>query len=78
MRLRDQWVRIDPEEARRARETQDRKVTPIDALGAALTGSTEVDGRRVEVAATGWLEGLRKRLADPELAAQQTIGQPER
>ncbi|MEU9931563.1 hypothetical protein, partial [Streptomyces anulatus] len=27
---------------------QDRKVTPIDALGAVLTGSTEVDGRRVE------------------------------
>ncbi|MGW7227346.1 SNF2-related protein [Streptomyces cyaneofuscatus] len=77
VRLRDQWVLIDPEEARRARETQDRKVTPIDALGAALTGSTEVDGRRVEVAATGWLEGLRKRLADPESAAQQTIGQPE-
>ncbi|MET9095208.1 DEAD/DEAH box helicase [Streptomyces cyaneofuscatus] len=77
VRLRDQWVLIDPEEARRARETKDRKVTPIDALGAALTGSTEVDGRRVEVAATGWLEGLRKRLADPESAAQQTIGQPE-
>ncbi|MEW2071887.1 SNF2 helicase-associated domain-containing protein, partial [Streptomyces sp. NPDC007346] len=77
VRLRDQWVLIDPEEARRARTTQDRKVTPIDALGAALTGSTEVDGRRVEVAATGWLEQLRKRLADPESAAEQSIGQPE-
>ncbi|MFD8729446.1 DEAD/DEAH box helicase [Streptomyces sp. NPDC059611] len=77
MRLRDQWVLIDPEEARRARETQDRKVTPIDALGAALTGSTEVDGRRVEVAATGWLEQLRQRLADPESSAQRSIGQPE-
>ncbi|WP_345983961.1 DEAD/DEAH box helicase [Streptomyces sp. DSS69] len=77
VRLRDQWVLIDPQEARRARETQDRKVTPIDALGAALTGSTEVDGRRVEVAATGWLEQLRQRLADPECSAQQSIGQPE-
>ncbi|MFJ6443311.1 DEAD/DEAH box helicase [Streptomyces sp. NPDC091649] len=77
VRLRDQWVLIDPEEARRARETQDRKVTPIDALGAVLTGSTEVDGRRVEVAATGWLQQLRDRLADPESAAQQAIGQPE-
>ncbi|MET7504778.1 DEAD/DEAH box helicase [Streptomyces microflavus] len=77
VRLRDQWVLIDPEEARRARETQDRKITPMDALGAALTGSTEVDGRRVEVAATGWLEQLRKRLADPESAAQQPVGQPE-
>ncbi len=77
VRLRDQWVLIDPEEARRARETQDRKVTPIDALGAVLTGSTEVDGRRVEVAATGWLQRLQDRLADPESAAQQAIGQPE-
>ncbi|QNE73358.1 ATP-dependent helicase [Streptomyces finlayi] len=76
VRLRDQWVLIDPEEARRARETQDRKVTPIDALGAALTGSTEVDGRRVEVAATGWLQQLRDRLADPESGGNQTIGQP--
>ncbi|MFD8438458.1 DEAD/DEAH box helicase [Streptomyces microflavus] len=77
VRLRDQWVLIDPEEARRARETQDRKITPMDALGAALTGSTEVDGRRVEVAATGRLEQLRKRLADPESVSQQSVGQPE-
>ncbi|GAA3020215.1 DEAD/DEAH box helicase [Streptomyces fulvorobeus] len=76
VRLRDQWVLIDPEEARRARETQDREVTPIDALGAALTGSTEVDGRRVEVVATGWLQQLRDRLADPESGGNQTIGQP--
>ncbi|MFF2963175.1 DEAD/DEAH box helicase [Streptomyces sp. NPDC057963] len=76
VRLRDQWVLIDPEEARRARETQDRKVTPIDALGAVLTGSTEVDGRRVDVLATGWLEQLRRRVAEPESGGQQTIGQP--
>jgi SNF2 family DNA or RNA helicase len=76
VRLRDQWVLIDPEEARRAREAQDRKVTPIDALGAVLTGSAEVDGRRVDVQATGWLAHLRSRLADPESGEQQTIGQP--
>ncbi|NEE19241.1 hypothetical protein G3M58_73840, partial [Streptomyces sp. SID7499] len=29
------------------------------------------------VAATGWLQRLRDRLADPESAAQQPIGQPE-
>ncbi|MFG2570021.1 DEAD/DEAH box helicase [Streptomyces sp. NPDC048567] len=74
VRLRDQWVLIDPDEARRARETQDRKVTPIDALGAALTGSAEVDGRRVEVRATGWLERLRERVADP--ARQDGDGEP--
>ncbi|MFC9458589.1 SNF2-related protein [Streptomyces sp. NPDC056983] len=74
VRLRDQWVLIDPEEARRAREHQDRKVTPIDALGAVLTGSTEVDGRRVDVHPTGWLAELRERLADPE--GMEPVGQP--
>ena len=48
----------------RARRTG--KLTPVDALGAALTGTAEVDGDRVEVGATGWLEALRDRLADPE------------
>lgn len=81
VRLRDQWVLIDPEEARRVRESQDRKLTPVDALGAVLTGSTEVDGRRVEVEASGWLAALRDRLADPEgtagtADADQEIGQP--
>lgn len=66
VRLRDQWVLIDPEEVRRARETRDREVAPIDALSAVLTGSAEVDGRRVAVRATGRLEQLRRRLTDPE------------
>lgn len=77
VRLRDQWVLVDPEDAERAREAQGRKVTPIDALGAVLTGSTDVDGRRVDVAATGWLEQLRARIADPETAGHRTVGQPE-
>ncbi|MDQ0711752.1 superfamily II DNA or RNA helicase [Streptomyces luteogriseus] len=74
VRLRDQWVLIDPQEARLARSGQDRKVTPVDALGAALTGWAEVEGRRVEVRPTGWLKTLRERLADPE--AQQPVEQP--
>ncbi|MFI6805406.1 DEAD/DEAH box helicase [Streptomyces luteogriseus] len=74
VRLRDQWALIDPQEARLARSGQDRKVTPVDALGAALTGWAEVDGRRVEVRPTGWLKTLRERLADPE--AQQPVEQP--
>ncbi|MER8222993.1 DEAD/DEAH box helicase [Streptomyces sp. NPDC094143] len=74
VRLRDQWVLIDPREVALARSRQDRKVTPVDALGAALTGWTEVDGRRVEVRPTGWLAALRERLADPE--AQRPVAQP--
>lgn len=74
VRLRDQWVLVDPREVRRAQAQQDRKVTPIDALSAALTGSAEVDGHRVDVRPTGWLAALRERLADPE--AQEPVGQP--
>ncbi|WP_432186821.1 SNF2-related protein [Streptomyces sp. Tue6028] len=74
VRLHDQWVLVDPQEVRRAQARQDRKVTPIDALSAALTGSTEVDGRRVDVRPTGWLAALRERLADPE--GQEPVEQP--
>ncbi|MGW3509713.1 DEAD/DEAH box helicase [Streptomyces sp. NPDC000994] len=74
VRLRDQWILVDPAELRRARDRQDRKISPVEALGAALTGSAEVDGRQVEVRPTGWLAALRDRLADPE--AGQPVGQP--
>ncbi|WP_412180654.1 DEAD/DEAH box helicase [Streptomyces sp. ADMS] len=74
VRLRDQWVLVDPQEVRRAHAQQDRKITPVDALSAALTGSTEVDGSPVEVRPTGWLAALRDRISDPE--AQDPVGQP--
>ncbi|MFF5184283.1 SNF2-related protein [Streptomyces sp. NPDC000345] len=74
VRLRDQWVLIDPRELRRARARQDRKVTPVEALGAALTGSAEVDGRWVEVRPTGPLAALRERLTSPE--AREPVEQP--
>ncbi|MGW7435051.1 DEAD/DEAH box helicase [Streptomyces sp. NPDC054849] len=67
VRLRDQWVLIDPAEARRARTRQDREVTAADALAAVLTGSAEIDGRRVAVEATGPMERLRALLTgDPQ------------
>ncbi|GAA0451455.1 DEAD/DEAH box helicase [Streptomyces stramineus] len=79
VRLRDQWVLIDPESVRRARDRQERKVTPLEALGAALTGragETGQDGRgAVEVEATGWLAALRDRIADPE-RSQEPLAQP--
>ncbi|MFD4315449.1 DEAD/DEAH box helicase [Streptomyces sp. NPDC058548] len=75
VRLRDRWVLVDQAEVRRARSQQDRPLTPVDALSAVLTGTTEVDGRPVEVAATGWLERLRDRLADPEGGHPQ-VSQP--
>ncbi|WP_407703679.1 SNF2-related protein [Streptomyces triticagri] len=74
VRLRDQWVLVDPQAARHATEQPDRKVTPIDALSAALTGCTEVGGERFEVETTGWLSRLRERLADPE--SERSVPQP--
>ncbi|WP_432157438.1 DEAD/DEAH box helicase [Streptomyces sp. bgisy153] len=74
VRLRDQWVLIDPEEVRRAQARQDREVTPIHALGAALTGSEEVDGHLVEVRPTGWPAELRDRLRDDP--ARELVPQP--
>ncbi|WP_030023278.1 DEAD/DEAH box helicase [Streptomyces monomycini] len=72
VRLRDQWVLVDPEALRAARDRQDRKVTPIDALGAALTGTAESgDGARVEVQASGWLARLRDRLTAPDTTASE-------
>ncbi|EFL42671.1 SNF2/helicase domain-containing protein [Streptomyces griseoflavus Tu4000] len=74
VRLHDQWVLVDPRELARARARQDHKITPVEALGAALTGSMEVDGSRIEVRPTGWLADLRDRLADP--GAQKPVEQP--
>ncbi|MEU8574477.1 DEAD/DEAH box helicase [Streptomyces asoensis] len=74
VRLRDRWVLLDPRELRRARARQDRTMTPVDALGAALTGSAEVDGRRVDVRPGGWLEALREHLTRPR--TEDPIQQP--
>ncbi len=74
VRLRDRWVLVDPRSVRRARASRDREVAPLDALGAALTGSMEVDGRRIEVRPTGRLATLRDRIADP--AAHDPVEPP--
>ncbi|MGW6194968.1 DEAD/DEAH box helicase [Kribbella sp. NPDC055110] len=68
VRLRDQWMLIDPELARKARDRILKPVTAIDALGVALTGTTEIDGRQVTVTPTKWLDDLRARIADPDRA----------
>jgi superfamily II DNA or RNA helicase len=81
VRLRDQWVVVDPELVRRLRRSAQSRtpsLTAIDALGAALTGSVEVDGEQVAVTAGGVLEELRSRIADPEAgAAREPQGPPK-
>ncbi|MGW2368859.1 DEAD/DEAH box helicase [Streptomyces sp. NPDC001667] len=80
VRLRDQWVLLDPESVRRAQGRQDRKLTPVEALGVALTGRTQTEGpdgteEFIDVRANGWLAALRDRIADPE-STQEPLAQP--
>ncbi len=65
VRLRDQWVLVDPAVARKARLRDLKPMTGLDALGAALTGTVEVDGEQVPVEPSAWLSELRDRLAEP-------------
>ncbi|MET9864078.1 DEAD/DEAH box helicase [Streptomyces smyrnaeus] len=70
VRLRDQWVLVDPELVRKARKRHLGLLSPGDALAAALSGEAEVDGERVEAVPEGALAALRDRLggtgaADP-------------
>ncbi|MFI5591065.1 DEAD/DEAH box helicase [Amycolatopsis sp. NPDC051758] len=65
VRLRDRWVLVDPALAAKARERTLKPLTPVDALGAVLSGTTEVDGEPVEVVTDGWLARLRERLSEP-------------
>ncbi|WP_245765004.1 DEAD/DEAH box helicase [Nonomuraea jiangxiensis] len=66
VRLRDQWVLIDPDLARKARQRDLKPLTGLEALGAALTGTIEVDGEQITAEPTDWLRDLRERLTDPE------------
>ncbi|WP_283136033.1 DEAD/DEAH box helicase [Rhizohabitans arisaemae] len=66
VRLRDRWMLLPPDVARKARERALKPLAPVQALGAALTGSAEIDGERVEVASSPWLRALRERIRDPD------------
>ncbi|UQA96079.1 DEAD/DEAH box helicase [Streptomyces halobius] len=62
VRLRDQWVLVDPALVRKARKRELGYLDPVDALAATLTGTTDVDGEEVEVVPLGALAALRGRL----------------
>src|SRR5690606_39797923 len=70
VRLRDQWVLVDPALVRKARKRDLGLLDPVDALSVALTGSAEVDGETVEAVPAGALAVLRDRLT----AGEQEIG----
>ncbi|MBU7600780.1 DEAD/DEAH box helicase [Streptomyces sp. P38-E01] len=69
VRLRDQWVLLDPREVRRAAERKAHSVAPVEALRGLLSGEVENGGERVEVTARGWPAQLREQLGrSPEEA----------
>ncbi|CAM5363487.1 DEAD/DEAH box helicase [Streptomyces narbonensis] len=67
VRLRNQWVVVDPVLVRKARKRELGLLEPVDALAVALTGTAEVDGETVPAVPVGALAALRDRLmAGPE------------
>ncbi|MFI6931158.1 SNF2-related protein [Streptomyces sp. NPDC050287] len=62
VRLRDQWVLVDPALVRKARKRELGLLDPVDALSVALTGTADVDGETVEAVPVGALAALRDRL----------------
>ncbi|MGA4861188.1 DEAD/DEAH box helicase [Streptomyces lavendulocolor] len=62
VRLRDQWVVVDPALVRKARKRELGLLEPVDALAVALSGTAEVDGETVEAVPVGALAALRDRL----------------
>ncbi|MEV5330748.1 DEAD/DEAH box helicase [Streptomyces werraensis] len=62
VRLRDQWVLVDPALVRKARKRDLGLLDPVDALSVALTGEAEIDGETVQAVPAGTLAALRDRL----------------
>ena len=72
IRLRDNWMVIDPVLARRARKrvtAEKRQVAPVVALQASLTGTLYLDGGTVEVHPGATLEKVRDRIVDAAVVA---------
>ncbi|MFH9725710.1 SNF2-related protein [Streptomyces sp. NPDC017254] len=58
VRVRGRWVLLDPVTVARVRRREIGRLTGIDALTAALTGTVTVDGRNVPCRAGGGLAGV--------------------
>ncbi|WDZ83159.1 DEAD/DEAH box helicase [Micromonospora cathayae] len=68
VRLREGWVLVPPDLARRARRPALTPVTGMAAVRAALTGTLRVRGETVPVSVTGGLAELRDTLRRPPTA----------
>ncbi|NIK58169.1 DEAD/DEAH box helicase [Kribbella shirazensis] len=66
IRMRGRWIRVDQDVVRRLRNGATRKLTGAEALGAALTGTIDVDGELVPFEADGSLAQMLARLRSAE------------
>jgi superfamily II DNA or RNA helicase len=66
IRMRGRWVRVDHDLVRKLRRGSSRKLTGAEALGAALTGTIEVDGELIAFDADGSLASMLARLRAAE------------
>jgi SNF2 family DNA or RNA helicase len=62
IRLRDQWMVVDPSVLRKARRRMVRTIKPAQALAATLTGVVEVEHTDTEVVVGATLERVRERI----------------
>ncbi|MEU2830968.1 DEAD/DEAH box helicase [Streptomyces lavendulae] len=74
VRLRDRWVRVDPELVRKARKRELGLLDPVEALAAVLSGSAEVDGESVPAVPVGALAALRERLTGEPAPVVAPVG----
>ena len=63
IRLRGRWVTLDPGLLERLRRPPRARIPAMEAIGALLAGSAEIDGETVTVVAEGLLADLAERLA---------------
>ena len=63
IRLRGRWVKVDPALLDRLRRRQDRQLTGVEALTAALVGEIDVDGEMIEFTAPPQIATLVDRLS---------------
>ncbi|GAA1556126.1 DEAD/DEAH box helicase [Kribbella hippodromi] len=72
IRMRGRWIRVDQDLVRKLRDGSTRRLTGAEALGAALTGTIDVDGELVPFDAGGSLAAMLGRLRTAEEPAPFT------
>ena len=76
IRLRGRWVTLDPVLLEKLRRPPRTRMRTIEALGAVLAGSTDIDGETVAIVAEGPFADLADRVANIASAPDQLATPP--